>query len=372
MRTSSRIRVPSNGALGRVTAREQLPSGEIGPFRMPAEQVPGTVSGATSARDVLAQPAPASREALGRHVQTQILDKAAGANGDLSAEALRTAMREHADVLDQLPNVRDGLSRIVLAREGMARIEASPLGRVADSPDVGNAVRTLFAANPAPGSHGEVSAAMRSLSANRPQAARELSRIYLESVFNEATQATRGLAQQYGGAGFASAIRGNAQQRHNLEAVVAAMPEGETIWKGLDTFLTTLEATGYRPVKGSDTAFNQVIQERLKNGTGPLAASITEAATNAAAGGGLAGPGGAIGGAVVGIKKGTGHAWADRKSRINSEALARLLTDPSALPDLRALSKSPPGSKNAELFTRRLLTLANGGASPVRETAPAR
>lgn len=359
-----------NAPLGRATDRFETPAGD-GPFRMPAEQVPGTFTGATAARDLLAQPAPLSREALERYVTTQIMDRAAGAEGNLSAEAMRTAMRKHADVLDQLPGVRDRLSNLVLAREGLARVEASPLGQLARSPDVGNAVRTLFNPNPAPGSHAEVASAMQALAANRPQQSRELSRTYLETVFNEATQQTKGLASQYGGAGFASAIRGNAQQRHNLEAVMRALPEGEIRWSALDKLLTTLEATGYRPNKGSDTAFNAAIQERLKNGT-PVAAAISDAVTGAVAGGTAAGPFGAAAGGLVGVRRAAANALGDRSRDMNNAAIARIFTDPQAVPDLRALAKSAPGSKNAELFTHRLLTLANGGAAPLRQSAAAR
>ncbi|MBN4095652.1 hypothetical protein [Methylobacterium sp. OT2] len=354
-----------NAPLGRATDRLETPGGD-GPFRMPAEQVPGTFTGATAARELLAQPAPLSREALERHVTTQIMDRAAGADGSLSVDALRGAMREHADVLDQLPGVRDRLSNVVVSREGLARVEASPLGQLAAAPDVGKAVRTLFNPNPAPGSHTEVAAAMQALAAARPQQARELSRTYLETVFNEATQQTKGLASQYGGAGFASAIRGNAQQRHNLEAVIRALPDGETRWTALDKLLTTLEATGYRPTKGSDTAFNTAIQDRLKNGT-PVAAAISDAATGALAGATAAGPAGAAAGGLVGFRKAASHALGERSRDLNGAAIARIFTDTQAVPDLRALAKSAPGSKNAEVFTHRLLGLANPALVPTRE-----
>ncbi|MFF9549419.1 hypothetical protein [Methylobacterium fujisawaense] len=354
-----------NAPLGRATNRFETPGGD-GPFTMPAEQVPGTFTAPTAAREMLAQPAPASRGALGRHVETQILDRATSQDGGFSSDALRGAMREHADVLDQLPEIRDRLSNLVVAREGLARVEASPLGRLAASPDVNNAVRTLFAANPAPGSHGEVASAMQALATNRPTQARELSRIYLESVFNEATQQTKGLASQYGGAGFASVVRGNAQQRHNLEAVVRALPEGEMRWMALDKMLTTLEATGYRPVKGSDTAFNAAIQDQLKKGT-PVAAAISDAVTGAAAGASVAGPAGAATGGVVGLRKSIGSGFSERSREMNAAAIARIFTDPLAIPDLKALAKSAPGSRNAEVFSNRLLTLANGGLAPARD-----
>lgn len=55
-----------------------------------------------------------------------------------------------------------------------------------------------------------------------------------------------------------------------------------------------------------------------------------------------------------------------------SMAIARLMFDRRALPDLRALAQSKPGSRNAELFSARLLSLANGGAGELRQSAAAR
>ncbi|MDH2313328.1 hypothetical protein [Methylobacterium brachiatum] len=355
-----------NNPLGRVVRRDDL----TGRMATPAEQVPTIVSQPTAAREMLAQPAPNSRQALGRHVETQILDRAAGAEGDLSADTLRGAMREHADVLDALPEVRDRLSRLAVAREGMARIEASPLGQIAKRPDVDAATRALFGQSPGPGTHREVASAMQALVRNDAPAAESLARTYLETVFNEATQQTKGVASQYGGAGFASAIRGNAQQRHNLEAVVRALPNGETRWNGLDRLLTTLEATGFRPAKGSDTAFNHAIQKELASGKTHVGQAVSNVVTGMAAGAFAGGPKGMLAGGAVGFKHGLSEAMTRAQMLNSSEAVARLMFDPKALPDLRALAKSPPGSKNAELFTTRLLSLANAGLAPAREPAP--
>ncbi|MGV7034841.1 hypothetical protein [Methylobacterium symbioticum] len=350
-----------NNPLGRIVRRDEL----TGRMAMPAEQVPGTLSGPTALREALANGGPATRESVERHLTTQLVERATGADGNLSADALRMAMREHADVLDQIPAVRDRLSNLVVAREGMSRVEASPLGRLAESPDVSKAIRTVFAANPAPGSQAEVAGAMAALARNRPSAARDLARIYLESVFNEATQQVKGIASQYGGAGFASAVRGNPQQRHNLEAVVRALPDGDTLWGGLDRLLTTLEATGYRPQKGSDTAFNTAIREQLKSGT-PVRQAVADVASGTAAGASVGGVTGAAGGALVGLRRGVSDALVQARVMGNTDALARLIFDPKAVPDLRALARSPAGSPNAELFTSRLLSLAYP-ATPARE-----
>ena len=357
-----------NAPLNRATNRAEVPGGD-GPFRTPAEQVPGMMSSPTAAREMLAQPAPNSRVALGRHVESQILDRAAGAEGDISAETLRSAMREHADVLDALPEVRDRLSHLAMAREGMARVEASPLGRIAQRPDVAEATRTLFAQNPAPGSHREIAGAMQALVRNDAPAAENLARTYLETVFNEATQQTKGIASQYGGAGFASAIRGNAQQRHNLEAVMRALPDGEMRWSGLDRLLTTLEATGYRPAKGSDTAFNHAIQKEFQSGKTHAGQAVSDAVTGMLAGAAAGGIKGGVAGLAVGAKHGISEAMMRARMLNSGEAVARLMFDPKALPDLRALARSQPSSKSAELFTTRLLAMANAGAAPAREPA---
>ncbi|WP_264046873.1 hypothetical protein [Methylobacterium flocculans] len=357
-----------NTPLGRVVRQDP----NTGRMATPTEQVPTNLQGASATREFLANAPPAARQAYEGRVATKILDGATDARGNVDANRLSEALRDQADVLEQMPEVYHRLEGVVRARDAMARVEASPLGRIADRPDVDAAIRAVFTSSPKPGSQGEVAAAMGALVKNRPSAARDLARIHLESVFNEATQQSKGVASQYGGAGFASAVRGNTQQRHNLEATIRALPEGETIWQGMDTFLTTLEATGYRPNKGSDTAFNQAIQTQLKSGKTPVGQAVADVVTGAAAGAGVGGATGAVGGALVGLKRGVGNAMLQARMMGNSEAIARMLTDPRALPDLRALAKSPTGSKNAEAFTRRLLTLANGGASPVRDASASR
>lgn len=346
--------------LGRVTRQDPL----TGRMATPTEEVPSHLKGATAARELLANATPEARTAYGNRLATQILDGATDKRGAIDPDRLNGLLRDNADVLEMMPEVYGRLDGVVRARDGLDRVLASPLGRIAEQPDVKRAIGAVFPANPLPGSTREVAEAMGALARNRPTAARELARIHLEGVFNEATQETKGLAKQYGGAGFASAVRGNSQQRANLEAVIRALPEGDTIWVGLDRVLSTLETTGYKPVKGSDTAFNQVIQERLKNGQGPVSAAITEAVSNAAAGGGIAGSSGALGGAVLGLKKAIGGEITKRKLSVNGAALARALTDPAALPDLRALTRSADGTPNAQLFTNRLLALAASATAP--------
>ncbi|KQP99998.1 hypothetical protein ASF59_09970 [Methylobacterium sp. Leaf121] len=360
-----------NAPLNRVTARENVPGGEPGPFRTPAEQVPEAITGPTALREALANGGAATRQAAERRVSTQILDAATDAKGDVSADALRKAMRDSADVLELLPTVRDRLSRLVLAREGMARVEASPLGRIAERPDVKNAIAALFPANPLANSQEEIRTAVQALARNNPHAARDTVRIYMETVFNEATQETKGIAKQYGGAGFASAIRGNGQQRQNLEAAIRALPDGDTLWTGLDRMLTTLEATGYRPQKGSDTAFNQAIQARLKEGSGTVGQAINDVVSGAVAGATVGGPSGALGGAVVGGRRGGAKVLQESRVHRDSETIARILTDPRALTMIRSLSHQEPGSRSAEILTLKLLQIGGRGVASAGQSSEA-
>jgi len=361
-----------NAPLNRVTARENVQGGEPGPFRTPAEQVPEAFTGPTALREALANGGAATREAVERRFSTQILDAATDTRGDVSAEALRTAMRDSADVLDQLPALRDRLSNLVLAREGMARVEASPLGQIAQQPDVKHAISVLFPRklDVLANSQEEIRSAVQALARNNPKAARETVRIYLETVFNDATETTKGVAKLYGGAGFASAVRGNGQQRHNLEAAIRALPEGDTLWTGLDRMLTTLEATGYRPQKGSDTAFNQAIQSRMREGTGAVGQAITDVVSGGAAGATVGGPGGALGGALVGARRGGTKVIQEMRIRRDGEAIARILTDPQAIPMLRLLGTQNPGGRGAEILTSKLIQIGGrGGASASQSSA---
>ncbi|MEN3234737.1 hypothetical protein PUR29_14140 [Methylobacterium ajmalii] len=357
--------------LGQATARDPL----SGRMQMPAEQVPGTLAQPTAARDLVEVATPAARQAQEARLTTEILDSVTDQHGIPDAGKLRRAMLDREDTLAQLPGAREALANIVSAREGMARVEASPLGKLAlQTPDGRKAASTLFPINPLPNSEAEIGSAVAGLARRNPPAARDLVRLHTESLFNEATQDLKGVPAQYGGAGFASALQGNAQQAKNLEAAVRALPEGDTVWTGFDKLLSTLEATGYRPQKGSDTAFNTQLRERLQTGSGPIGQAISEVASGAAVGGGVGGVSGALGGAVMGARRASRDLMREARMLGTTEAIAKILTDPRALPDLRALARAPVGSRNAEVFTQRLLMLANSGASSAREpgAAPAR
>lgn len=345
-----------NTPLGRVTQRDD----RSGRYGMPAEQVPATVAQPTAAREFADVTTPAGRQALEGRLATQFLDQATPAGGGLpSADTLRGILREHEDLLSTFPMVRQQLTDVALAREGMARVESSPLGRLAlQTSDGQTAARVLFPFEPLANSEREIGAAVSALARNNPQAARDLVRLHAEGLFNEAVRETRGLPAQYGGAAFASALAGTPQRMKNLEAAFRALPGGDTAWPGFERFLDVLKTTGFRAQRGSDTAFNTAIQATLKDSSGEVGRALQAAATNAAAGTAVGGPAAGAGAALVALRKSATDAWTRIQVRRNAEGLARLLTDPDALAAMRALSRSPPGSQNEVGFVRQILGLA--------------
>ncbi|MBY0258545.1 MAG: hypothetical protein K2X24_13095, partial [Methylobacterium sp.] len=360
--SASRNLDPFEGtAPGRIVDQDQA----SGRFAMPPERAPLAIDdGPTAGRAFKEVANSEARTAYEGHLSTSLLDQATdAATGDISVKALRKAMRANEDQLAQFPGVRERLSNIAVAGEGMAAVKRLPLGQVAKKPDAKRAIAVLFDRDPLAGGEGEISSAMSALAKNDAVAAKQLARVHLETVFDDAVTEKRGLAAQYGGAGFASGVAGQPQQRKNLEAAIKALPEGDVLWGGLDRFLTVLKATGYRPQKGSDTAFNAKIQDELKGGGG-VGGAVANVVAGGVAGGAAAGIGGAGAGGLLGLKRSASDAYTRYQIGRNGEAVARMLFDPKALPDLRHLVKAKPGSKNEEFFTSRLLALAGSGSAP--------
>lgn len=196
-----------------------------------------------------------------------------------------------------------------------------PIGKIA-ARDTGTqqAIDALFPRNPLPNSAQEIGRTVGALSAHNPWAANQLVRAHIESSFNQAARDLQSGANQFGGAGFAAKLRGNAQQAANLEASIRALPNGDQLWQGMDRFLTIMEAQGTRQRIGSQTAFNQELQKDLRAGS-PLGTAAT-----VAAGGGITWPRRALD---------TIESW--RLGR-NVDELARLATDPQAADVFRRLS----------------------------------
>lgn len=164
----------------------------------PSEQVPTHLEGATAAREFLANATPAARNAFEAREVTRILDGVSG-QGGATSERIRAAMRQNEDLLALLPEARGRLQRLALAHQGREAVERSPLGRIAERPDVKRAIDTLFPTKPVEGSAADVGAAVGAISRSNSLAARELVRTYLGTEFAAKTKDLQGGANQVAG-----------------------------------------------------------------------------------------------------------------------------------------------------------------------------
>lgn len=217
-----------------------------------------------------------------------------------------------------------------------------PIGKIAGKDKTTQDVLTaLFPKDPLSGSASDVAATMGVLVKARPAVAQQLVRLHAEGVFNQAAKDLTAGPNVMGGARFASAIRGNAQQAENLEAAVRALPQGSARWDGFNKLLDVLEATGRKPAPNSATAANLQILESMKGG------SKMGEIGNAIATGGLKLPA-RITKWYEGVQQGK-----------NAEGLAKILVDPNALPLLRALAKEPSTGSKALAISSRLGAMAS-------------
>jgi hypothetical protein len=216
-----------------------------------------------------------------------------------------------------------------------------PVGKLAQK-DVTTqrAITTLFPENPLPNSQAEIGGAVRAVASRNPAAATHLVRAHVEMTFNEAVQRLQSGANEFGGAGFAAALRGNPQQAANLEAAVTALRGGQA-WQGFDRFLTVLEAQGSRQRIGSQTAFNQEVQAGLKTG-GTVAEALSAVAT-----GGLKLPS-KINQRIEQWRMGG-----------NVSQIADVLTNPASAQLFRQLATAPPNSAKAGAIVARLTYLGS-------------
>lgn len=266
-----------------------------------------------------------------------------GTRGIVSAADIATGSRPGAGAMGAYEAAR--ALQTELRQRYLEPLLQGPLGRLAKSDmTTQRAIEALFPQNPLPNSADEVTIAVTALAHRNPLAARRLVRAHMESVFNESVQNNIPGPNEFGGAKFAAAIRGNPQQAANLEAAVRALPNGDIIWPGMNRFLEVVEAQGTRQRIGSQTAFNQEVLQDLRRGT-----TVQEV-------------GAAV--ATVGVKlpakiKDTLERW--RLGR-GAEEIASLLTNPEAGARFRQIAVMPQGSADAARVFARLVYLAGEGA----------
>ncbi|SOR27130.1 conserved protein of unknown function [Methylorubrum extorquens] len=333
-----------NAPLARVTQRDPLTRR----METPSEQVPTHLEGATAAREFLANATPAARNAFEAREVTRILDGVSG-SGPLTADGIRAAMRQNEDLLAQIPEARSRLQRLALAHQGREAVERSPLGRIAERPDVKAAIDTLFPIKPVEGSAADVGAAVGTISRSNSLAARELVRTYLGTEFAAKTKDLQSGPNQAGGAKFQAFIRGNDLAGENVFAAIRALPDGERLAAGFSRLLDIFEATGTRQGVGSRTSFNTEALAEMKKG------SVGAEAGKAAATGGF------------NLPKRIAQAFEDWQAGRNVDRLAALLTTPEGGRRLADLANAKPGADTIALLNRLVVLGARGAGGGERE-----
>lgn len=227
-----------------------------------------------------------------------------------------------------------------ITRDFIDPLMQGPIGKLASrDTTTREAIETLFPRNPLPNSAPEIIRTVGALAQRNPTAARQIVRAHVETVFNQATRDLQAGANQFGGAGFVAALRGNTQQAENLAAAIQGVG-GPQVLQGFDEFLNVVAATGQRQRIGSQTAFNQAIQGELQKG-GAVGEAVNAVAT-----------------AGVKLPGRITKAYEEWRLGQNTEQIARLFTDPNALGMFRRLAQAAPGSSQAQAITARLTSMA--------------
>lgn len=208
------------------------------------------------------------------------------------------------------PDYAQALSRQAQYRQNVLEpAQTGPLGRMSETADVRQQTAALLPENPLAGSEHVVAQTVRRLVRNDPQAATQLVRSHLATAFDEAAQANIGGANAAGGAKFTAKIIGNRQQEMNLQAAIMALPNGPRLWAALRQLMEVFEATGKRAPPNSATEFNRRLTNRMESGS-------------------MAGTGASVSAAPVSALTVVNDWYKQFRLGRNSEALARIITDP--------------------------------------------
>lgn len=288
-------------------------------------EMPGSVRWLDAAKKFL-------DEAAQPGMSATALDRVAAASSARNAAQLRGAV--DVDV-PEYARARGIVERNV--REVVEPLQRQPIGQLAEAQQFPAQARVLFPANPETLTPSLVRQTFTQLNRQDPTAARDLTRQFLQTRFDEITQNLLKGANEFGGAKFAAEIAGNTKQAQNLRAAVESLPNGKEAFKGFSKFLQIMEAQGKRQGGGSMTEFNRQMTEELSRG-----GNVAGAASTIASPGRLA--------SIV-------REWYERfQYGRNSEELARLFIDPQAVNKMVALAKLNAGNPGAQAIAASIVT----------------
>jgi hypothetical protein len=348
----------SQGPFGAVTEKKPFTGEPV----MPPSAVPGHIqkAGPEAAQalvDTVTPAAPAARE-MGDFLAADILKKTGG-----NPAAIRAAL-DGNDAIKRFPDAVTRLTDLAAAREALETARSrGPLAGLLKSkhPETTEAVNTLLG-NPNI-SPAEMKITMEKLAAKNPRAAAELLRFHLDHEFAKARDVSRtsSYAQQVSGAVWAQAIGGNEEAKGRLLAGVEAV-HGPGAAKGMQDFITVLTAMGERQGVGSRTSFNLQYAKDMEAGNLVTAGvkALIDAPTK------------------LGFLKGVKDRWDNLTRAGNEDKIARLLTDPAAAAEFRALAEGGGSVARATRAVAKIsylmdrITREEEGGQPLRFTVRAR
>lgn len=213
-------------------------------------------------------------------------------------------------------------------REVVEPLQAGPVGGLAAKADFTQQRNVLFPKNPETLTPNLVKSTIIQLNKKDPTAARDLTRQFLETQFDEVSRNLVKGGNEWGGAKFASAITGNSTQAQNIRAAVESVG-GKDALTGFNKFIQIMEAQGKRQPTGSQTAFNQQVTEELSKGgaVGEVVTSVASPSKGLSA---------------------VSEWWQRFKYEGNSKELAQIFTDPQSVAKMRKLAmmgKDSPGAR---------------------------
>lgn len=246
------------------------------------------------------------------------------ASNERSATAVRRAGRRssapYRRALDEQTRARG--AELQPQQEGI-------IGRISDAADTTAATRALLPEHPLPGSAAETGRATRTMVGANPQVTRNMVRTRLESLFNVAAKDVQGGASEFAGAAARARIYGDRQMRRNVRAALNELPNGNHLATGFERLMEIFQATGRRQRIGSQTAFNQEMQQTMRGGR-------------------------VVGEGLTGARRALRERYQQWRLGRNMDDLARLFTDQGAQQQLIDLSRMRYGDPRMSVVAGQL------------------
>jgi hypothetical protein len=177
------------------------------------------------------------------------------------------------------PNYAQALAEQAAGRQNVLEpLQNTSAGAIANTPAVPAQTTALFPTKPTEGLSAETAATLQMLEQQIPGSAAALVRQHLANQAGESMQANATGPNAWGGAKFAAAVAGNPLQEANLNAGLAALPNGATAGPAVSNLIEILRATGRRQAIGSLTAPNSIAQGEMAAASAPQA--VVESAIN--------------------------------------------------------------------------------------------